>query len=148
MTPPAPPPGEDAATTTGEIADTGTYLAECFWPGVTTAQLADAAERATRIGGASCLELILVPADDIVLGLYLAPSPAAVTEASRRAGLPAERIVRSVHIRPTDPHWTATACAKQRDRSSAAANRSSGGLPCRTAAPGPSSPHSSPRPPR
>jgi hypothetical protein len=138
MNPPATPPGEDTATT-GESAATGTYLAECFWPGVTTAQLADAAERAARDGNASCLELILLPADEIVLGLYLAPSPAAVTEASRRAGLPAERVVRSVHIKPTDPRGTASGCANERHRSSAAANRPSGGLPCLTIGPGPSS---------
>src|SRR3954451_10317703 len=106
MTPPATPPGEDT-TTTGESADTGTYLAECFWPGVSAAQLGDAAERAARVNDASCLELILLPADEIVLGLYPPPPPAPAIGARRQPALPAERLVRSVHIRPSDPHRAA-----------------------------------------
>jgi hypothetical protein len=70
-----------------------TYLAECYWPGVTAARLAAAAARAADDVEATCTELILIPDDEIVLALFQASSAAAVTHASRRAGLPAERIV-------------------------------------------------------
>jgi len=70
-----------------------TYMAECFWPGVTAAKVADVATRAAGPSEATCLQLILIPDDEIVLGIFHAPSPDAVTRASRRAGLPSERIV-------------------------------------------------------
>jgi uncharacterized protein DUF4242 len=77
-----------------------TYLAECFWPGVSEAKLAAAAGRTAHDRTATCLEVILIPADEIVLCLFQAPSQSAVTTASRRAGLPSERVVESLRIRP------------------------------------------------
>ena len=87
-----PPPAPEPAR--------GTYLAECFWPGVSETELAAAAKRVGRDNPAECLELILIPRDEIVLCLYRAPTAIAVAVASRRAGFPAERIVESVCIRP------------------------------------------------
>ena len=77
-----------------------TYVAECFWPGVTESDLAAATRRLSQDDAAECLELILIPRDEIVLCLYRAPTPIAVTDAVRRAGFPAERIVESVRIAP------------------------------------------------
>jgi Protein of unknown function (DUF4242) len=77
-----------------------TYLAECFWPGVTEAKLAAAAERVADDRSVTCQQLIFIPADEIVLCLFQAPSEAAINEAARRAGLPSERIVESIRIRP------------------------------------------------
>src|SRR5690349_12129768 len=77
-----------------------TYLAECFWPGVDEDELAAAARRLGRNHPAECIELILIPRDEIVLCLYQAPTAVAVTDAIRAAGFPAERIVESVRIRP------------------------------------------------
>jgi hypothetical protein len=77
-----------------------TYLAECFWPDVSAHKLALAAREVVAARGASCLELILVPTDEIVLALFQAPSPGPVSAASRRAGLPSERVVEAVRIAP------------------------------------------------
>jgi hypothetical protein len=77
-----------------------TYLAECFWPGVNETELAAAVRRIGRDNPAECLELILIPRDEIVLCLYRASTAVAVTDAIRRAGFPAERIVESVRIQP------------------------------------------------
>jgi hypothetical protein len=106
------PQGRTTKAARGQPADT--YLAECYWPGVTAAKLGEAATRAAEPSEATCLQLILIPDDEIVLGLFHAPSEAAVTRASRRAGLPAERIVRSLNVRPHDSKAAASA---DRDRS-------------------------------
>jgi hypothetical protein len=94
---------EDHTTNAARGRPGTTYLAECFWPGVTAAKLADAATKAAAPSEATCLQLILIPEDEIVLGLFHANSSAAVTRASRRAGLPTERIVRCVAHEAT-PH--------------------------------------------
>jgi hypothetical protein len=83
---------------TPQQPDWTTYLAECFWPDVSAHKLARAAREITAASEASCFELILVPADEIVLALFQAPSPTAVTAASRRAGLPSERVIEAVRI--------------------------------------------------
>jgi hypothetical protein len=90
-----------------------TYLAECYWPGVTAARLAAAAARAAEDAEATCTELILIPGDEIVLALFRASSAAAVTQASRRAGLPAERIVKSLHVSTAHLEPAATLEAEQ-----------------------------------
>ena len=77
-----------------------TFLVECFWPGVSEAKLAAAAERSAHDRSAVCDELILVPADEIVLCLFRAASATAIRDASRRAGLPSERIVEAIRISP------------------------------------------------
>ena len=79
---------------------THTYLVECFWPGVKEANLAEAIERTTHDPAARCLDSILIPADEIVLCLFEGISEQAVRDASRRAGLPSERVVECVQLVP------------------------------------------------
>ncbi len=80
----------------------GTYMVECFWPGVTSGQLESAAALASVQNAATCLELILIPEDEIVLGIFQGPSSAAVSDACKCAGLPSERIVETVRVRPVE----------------------------------------------
>jgi hypothetical protein len=75
-----------------------TYMVECFWPGVNPVDLNAAAERLAPDEAATCLDLILIPADEILLLLFQADSRAAVRHASRRAGLPTERIIETLRI--------------------------------------------------
>jgi hypothetical protein len=77
-----------------------TFLVECFWPGVNESQLTAAAERVADDQSVICHELILVCADEIVLGLFQARSETAIAEATCRAGLPSERIVESIRVHP------------------------------------------------
>jgi hypothetical protein len=80
---------------------TTTFMAECFWPGVSVQSLADAAERlreaSQRSGGGAdssrLLGSILVPTDEIALLLVAATSLAAATDLATRAAIPCERIV-------------------------------------------------------
>jgi hypothetical protein len=67
----------------------GLYLAECFWPG--------AREQVLQRSPTRCLELILVPADEIALALYQAPSAWVMSAASRTAVLPSQRSMESQH---------------------------------------------------
>ena len=76
-----------------------TYMVECFWPGVTTDDLSATAERVAADEAATCLDLILIPADEILLLLFQADSRADVRDASRRAGLPADRVIEIMRIR-------------------------------------------------
>ena len=80
-----------------------TYMVECFWPGVTTADFRAAAERVAPDDAATCLDLILIPADEILLLLFQADSRAAVRDASRRAGLRADRVIETLRIRGSIP---------------------------------------------
>ena len=59
-----------------------------------------AAELATAERSAACRELILTPAGEIVPCIFETASEMAVMDASRRAGLPPDRIVESVRIHP------------------------------------------------
>src|SRR5262245_3592696 len=111
---------------TGDVRDCGdgarvckqdkTYLAECFWPDVSESRLADAARRIAAESEAVCLELILVSADEIVLGLFAASTPEAVTDVSRRAGLPVERVIEAVCLRPLNADSSHVAGLVSRDR--------------------------------
>ena len=78
---------------------TDTYLVECYWPGVEERAVAAALER-TGDEAVRCLDSILVPEDEIVLCLFEGTSPEAVREATRRSGLPSERVTRSIRIAP------------------------------------------------
>jgi hypothetical protein len=86
------------------------FTAKCYWPGITPEELALAAARATREaesatrGGSALVYLgsILFPDDELVLCLFDGPSPAAVKNANERAGIPCERIMRSIWLAP-DP---------------------------------------------
>ncbi len=83
---------------------TGTYMAECFWPGVTDELVEDAALRARRAVAElkregkpiSYVGSILVPEDEVVFFQFEGPSADVVREASGRAELPIERVVESV----------------------------------------------------
>ena len=83
-----------------------TYLVECYWPGVSEPQLADAVARTGNEGetvtndGVRLVDSILIPTDEIVLCVFEGSSAGAVRAATQRAGLPAERIVESVRVSP------------------------------------------------
>ena len=81
-------------------AGSHTYLVECFWPGVREANLREAIERTAQDPAAQCLDAILIPADEIVLCLFEGTSEQVVRDASRRAGLPSERVVECVQLAP------------------------------------------------
>jgi hypothetical protein len=84
-----------------------TYMAECFWPGVTERQVADAGARARRAAVAlrsegalaRYLHSILIPSDEIAFCLLEASSLAGATDLGRRAGIPFERILEVVRVR-------------------------------------------------
>ena len=79
-----------------------TFMAECFWPGVTAEVVEAAASASDRRpsdssdGPARYLGSILVPTDEIALCLFEAASTAAAAELNRRAALPSERILEIV----------------------------------------------------
>jgi hypothetical protein len=87
------------------------FMAECFWPGVTEQQLAEAGARARRAteaitaGGVSARYVgsILVPADEIALCLFEAASIEAASDLNRRAAIPFERILEVVRLGPGRP---------------------------------------------
>jgi hypothetical protein len=93
-----------------------TFMAECFWPGVTARKVADAGERLRRAsleiasagGSARYLGSILVPTDEISLCLFEAASLDAAGELGRRAGIPSERILEIVSLAPTCGATTTT----------------------------------------
>ena len=81
-----------------------TYLVECYWPGVDEPQVVGAVERLTDGSsepgnGVRWVRSILIPEDEIVLGLATGRSAATVRAYAQRAGLPAERAVPCVQIR-------------------------------------------------
>lgn len=83
------------------VRELTTYMAECFWPGVTAEDVADAEARVRQATGAvtgddglpRCLGSILVPTDEIALFLLEAASIDAATELILQAELPSERIL-------------------------------------------------------
>jgi len=81
---------------------TQTYFVECYWPGVSEAQLEDAIDRLTAEHegdeDVTWIDSTLIPADEIVLCVFEAPSEAAVRATASRAGLPSERIVKCVRV--------------------------------------------------
>jgi hypothetical protein len=82
------------------------FMAECFWPGVTEQSVGDAGERLRRAARALAgqgrashyIGSILVPADEIALCLFEAPSHAAASELNEVAAIPSERILRIVQL--------------------------------------------------
>ena len=76
------------------------YVVECFWPGVTTADVDELDRRARAIARGSrrrgipvrYLGSLLVPDDEIVVFEFQACSPEVVAEASVMAGIPFQRI--------------------------------------------------------
>ena len=83
-----------------------TFMAECFWPGVTAQKVADAGERVRQAsravgcddGFARYLGSILVPKDEIALFFLEAASLDAATELAQQAAIPSERILEIVRL--------------------------------------------------
>lgn len=81
-------------------------MAECFWPGVTEHQLAEAGARARRAADelnsngvlVRYTGSILVPNDEIALCFFDAASIDAVSDLNRRAEIPFERILQIVRL--------------------------------------------------
>jgi hypothetical protein len=82
------------------------YAAKCYWPGVTDSDIEHVAERAAPVDaegdhkGVVYLGSLLFSDDDLVLCLFEGPSRAAVKHASERAGIPCERLMDSVWLKP------------------------------------------------
>jgi hypothetical protein len=83
-----------------------TFMAECFWPGVTVEKVADVGERirqaACAIGPSArsghYIGSILVPTDEIAFCLFEAPSKATAAQLNKQAGIPSERVLQIVHL--------------------------------------------------
>jgi hypothetical protein len=82
------------------------YAAKCYWPGVTETELDLVAARATRTGSRSIpddvyyLGSLLFSGDDLVLCLFEGPSRTTVKQASELAGIPCERLMDAVWLKP------------------------------------------------
>ena len=82
------------------------YLAECFWPGVTEAALADLDARARVCADATegtskpvrYLGSTLVRSDEVVFCFFEGPSAEAVQTVAEQAAIPFERILESIHV--------------------------------------------------
>jgi hypothetical protein len=97
------------------------YLVEWYMPELTAAQLDVTAARleecaATMFGGGSPVQLLMtlaVPDDEVVFGVFAAGSAQAVSEACRRARVPAERLTNA---------WTLASLASRRQTPDTPAN--------------------------
>lgn len=82
------------------------FLVECFWPGVTRAEVeaantrARAAVRGHRGASLRFVGSLLVPGDEVVWFQFRAASRDAVVETSREAKLPFDRVSESVWVGP------------------------------------------------
>ena len=79
------------------------YTAKCYWPGVTESALRLAAAGAADPSGQATTRFrgaLYLPGDELVLGLFESRSPDAVKRASERAGMPCERVIETVWIKP------------------------------------------------
>jgi hypothetical protein len=87
------------------------YAAKCYWPGVSQSELEQVATRAAEPSSLATFEdvaylgSLLFADDDLVLCLFEGPSRAAVKQASEHAGIPCERLMNSIWVRP-DPRAT------------------------------------------
>jgi hypothetical protein len=85
------------------------YAAKCYWPEITQNELQDVGLRAasgaetsrSRGNEIAYLGSIMFPADDLVLFLFEASSPAAVQHKSDLAGIPCERVMPAVWLAPS-----------------------------------------------
>ena len=83
----------------------GSYLVECYWPGVSAEQLADVTERAQEAARdlqgqgreLRFLGSLLVPSDETVF-CFFEGDEIDVRAVSTQAGVPYERVLRSVRI--------------------------------------------------
>jgi hypothetical protein len=88
-----------------------TFMAECFWPGMTEAKVREAGTRAGRAARAASrdgdairyLGAILIPTDEVAFCLFEASSAQLVSEISECAEIPFERILATVRLDPTTP---------------------------------------------
>jgi hypothetical protein len=82
------------------------YLAERYWPGVTSELLLEALGRGRLMVSQMCTEgtlvrhvtSILIPGEEVVFSLYEAPSAVAVRQLNERAAIPVSRIVDVIHV--------------------------------------------------
>jgi hypothetical protein len=82
------------------------YLVEGYWPGLGELGGEEAARTARRAasrmreadGELHYLGVLLIPGDEVAFCLFTAPSEAALGEAARRVGLPADRVVEVVEM--------------------------------------------------
>ncbi len=85
-----------------------TFLAECYWPGVSPEQaaaavgrIAVAASQMARAGHViRCLQGTFLPVEESLLCLFEAQSPREVAEARPRANVGVDRIVAAVVLVP------------------------------------------------
>lgn len=104
-------------------------MAECFWPGITERDLLEAGGRARRAAEATTGDLgpvrylgsILVPADEIALCLFEAPSLGAASKVNRQAAIPSERILEVLRLAPAsllfcDPPTRGSAAHRHEER--------------------------------
>jgi hypothetical protein len=77
-----------------------TFMAECFWPGVTEKHVLEAGARGRQaaVGSARYLGSILIPTDEIALCFFEAASIDAAVGISRQAAIPFERIIEIVQL--------------------------------------------------
>jgi uncharacterized protein DUF4242 len=94
-------------TATGwPISAAPSYVAECFWPGVTRDDLAQldarvvaSVDRKSRARDrVRYLGALLLPTDEVVFCFFDAPSADAVEIVARRANIPFDRILESVNV--------------------------------------------------
>ena len=82
------------------------YAAKCYWPGVTETELDLVAARAAKTGSRPIpddvfyIGSLLFAGDDLVLCLFEGPSRTAVKHASELAGIPCERLMDAVWLKP------------------------------------------------
>ena len=77
------------------------YVAECFWSGVTEADLAQLDSRAHASadeGGVRYLGSMLMPEDEVVFCFFDGATHEAVEGVATRAQIPFERIVESIRV--------------------------------------------------
>jgi hypothetical protein len=92
-----------ASRSDATAVDEGTFVAECFWPGVTEGDLGDLDRRATTYAAEATrggqpvryLGSILMPADEVVLCRFEG-GESAVRRVALAAAIPFHRIVETV----------------------------------------------------
>jgi len=83
---------------------TGTFIVECYWPGITEGQVREILDRlglARRPSSQTKVQplgSLLVPSDRMVIFLFEGTSSAAIREAATLAEVPFDRIVEFRHI--------------------------------------------------
>jgi hypothetical protein len=84
------------------------FMAECFWPGVTEPVARDAGVRGSQAAVALSREgavarylgSVLIPTDEIALYFFEATSRNAALDVAKRAAIPFERVIEVVRLRP------------------------------------------------